>query len=72
MRVNISNKDKTTHLVGCAQHFELFEDEWMQKWESTINRDWTVVCDIWVKKYREFTHTTKMAAKRGGYQCAVT
>ena len=55
LRVNIYDKDKTTHFIGCTQHSDLFEDEWMQKWETTIDRDWTVVCNIWVKKYREVT-----------------
>ena len=27
-RVNISDGDKTTHLVVCVQHSELFEDKW--------------------------------------------
>ena len=48
-RLNISDEDKTTHFVGCAQHFELFEDKWTQKWEAALKRYWTVVCDIWVK-----------------------
>ena len=48
LRVNISDDDKRTHFVSCAQHSELFEDKWTHKWEATLNRDWTVVCDIWV------------------------
>ena len=39
LRVNISDEDKTTHFVSCAQHSDLFEDEWTQKWEATLNRD---------------------------------
>ena len=50
MRVNISNMDITTHFVGYAHHSELFEDKWTQKWESMIDRDCTMVHNIWVKK----------------------
>ena len=70
LRVNISDEDKTTHFVSCAQHSDLFEDEWTQKWEATLNRDWTVVRDIWVKNYGEVTRAKTMAAKRGGYESA--
>ena len=45
-RVNISDKDKTTHLVSCVQHSKLFEDEWTHKWEATLDKDWTVVRNI--------------------------
>ena len=70
LRVNISNEEKTTHFFGCAQHSELFEDYWTHKWEATLNRDCTVVRNIWVKKYGEVTRATMMAAKRGGYKSA--
>ena len=70
LRVDISNEDKTTHFVGCAQHSKIFEDEWTQMWEATVDRDWTVVRDIWVKKYGEVTSATMMAAKRGCYELA--
>ena len=46
MKVNISNKDKTTHFVEWDQHSKLFKDKWTQKWEDTLNRDCTVVCNI--------------------------
>ena len=55
VRLNISYKDKTTHFVGCVQHSEIFEDKWTQKWEAPLDRDWTVVRDIWVEKYGEVT-----------------
>ena len=32
-----------------------------------LDRDWTVVREIWVNKYGEVTRATMMAAKRGGY-----
>ena len=51
MRVKRSDEDKITHFVGCAQNSKLFEEDWTQKWEATPNQDWTVVRDIWVKKY---------------------
>ena len=48
----------------------MFEDKWIQKWEATLNRDWTMVRDIWVKKYGEVTRATMMPAKHGGYDSA--
>ena len=48
----------------------MFEDKWIQKWEATLNRDWTMVRDIWVKKYGEVTRATMMAAKCGSYESA--
>ena len=66
--MNIFDEDKTTHSVGCTHHSELFEDEWTHKWEAMIDRDWTVVCNIWVKKYKEVTCATMMASKRWGYE----
>ena len=68
LRMNISDEDKTTNFVGCAQHSKMFEEKWTQKWEATINRGWTVVYDIWVNKYGEVTHATMMAEKRSGYK----
>ena len=31
--ITIDDDDKVVHLVGCAQNLELFEAEWVEKWE---------------------------------------
>ena len=41
-----------------------------QKWEATLNQDWTMFRNILVKKYGEVTRTTMMSAKHGGYNSA--
>ena len=40
--VKISDEDKTTHIIGCAEDFRLFKEEWFTKWEATSDRTWTV------------------------------
>ena len=68
--VTISDEDKTTHIVGCAEDSGLFKEEWVTEWEATADRLWTVVRDIWVGKWLEITQATTMEAKRGGYDSA--
>ena len=33
INITIDDDDKVVHLVGCAQNLELFEAEWVEKWE---------------------------------------
>ena len=66
--VTISDEDKTTHFVRCAEDFGLFKEEWITEWEATSNRSWTVVHDVWVRKWFKITQAATMAAKRGRYE----
>ena len=65
--VTISDEDKTTHFVRCVEDSGLFKDEWVTELEATSDRTWTVVRNVWVGKWLEFTRDTTMAAKRRGY-----
>ena len=68
--VTIDDDDKVVHLVGCAQDLGLFEAEWVEKWEVSLDRTWSVVRDQWVAKWKIVTRASDMAAKRGGYESA--
>ena len=65
--VIIDDDDKVVHLVGCAQDSGLFKAKWVEKWEVSLNRTWSVVRDQWVAKWKMVTRASDMAAKRGGY-----
>ena len=68
--VTIDDDDKVVHLIGCAQALGLFKSEWVDKWEVTLDRTWSVVRDLWVAKWKMMTRASEMAAKRGGYESA--
>ena len=68
--VVIDDDDKVVHLVGCAQDLVLFEAEWVENWEVSPDRTWSVVHDQWVTNWKMVTHASDMAAKRGGYESA--
>ena len=46
--ITIDDDDKFVHLVGCAQYLGIFEAEWVEKWEVSLDRTWSVVRDQWV------------------------
>ena len=48
--VTISDEDKSTHFIGCAEDSGLFKEEWVTGWEATSDITWTVVRDVWVGK----------------------
>ena len=66
--VTIFEKDKTNHFVRCAEDSGLFKEEWVTECEAKSDRTWTVVRNVWVRKWLEVTHASTMAAKRGGYK----
>ena len=68
--VTISDEDKTTLFVVCAEDSGLFKEECFTEWEATSDRTWTVVRNVWVGKWLEFTRAATMAEKRGGYESA--
>ena len=68
--VIIDDDDKVVHLAGCAQDSGLFEAEWVEKWEVSLDRTWSVVRNQWVAKWKMVTRASDMAAKRGGYESA--
>ena len=66
----IDDNDKVIHLVVWAQDSGIFEAEWVEKWEVSLNRTWSVVRDQWVAKRKMVTRASYMSAKRGGYESA--
>ena len=46
----------------------LFEVEWVEKWEVSLDRTWSAVRNQWVAKWKMVTRASDMAAKRGGYE----
>ena len=64
--ITIDDNDKVVHLVGCAQDSGIFEAKWVEKWEVSLDRTWSVVCDQWVAKWKMVTRASDMASKRGG------
>ena len=65
--VTIDDNDKVVHLFGCAQDLGLFEAKWVEEWEVSLDRTWSVVRDLWVAKWKMVTRASDMATKRGGY-----